>query len=73
MVEDRIVPRGFEPLSQAPKACMLDHYTTGLTWTWTYLTFTLIVTFSVSIIFKCMVGIKMMHLASYLLSGAGKL
>jgi hypothetical protein len=25
-----IVPRGFEPLSQAPKAGMLDHYTTGL-------------------------------------------
>ena len=26
-----IVPRGFEPLSQAPKAGMLDRYTTGLT------------------------------------------
>jgi hypothetical protein len=25
-----IVPRGFEPLSQAPKAGMLDRYTTGL-------------------------------------------
>ena len=25
-----VVPGGFEPPSQAPKACMLDHYTTGL-------------------------------------------
>jgi hypothetical protein len=26
----KIAPNGFEPLSQAPKACMIDHYTTGL-------------------------------------------
>lgn len=57
MVEDRIVPRGFEPLSQAPKACMLDHYTTGLTFT-----LIVIVTCSISIIFKCKVGIRMTHL-----------
>ena len=25
-----IVPSGFEPLSPAPKAGMIDHYTTGL-------------------------------------------
>ena len=26
----KIVPNGFEPLSPAPKAGMIDHYTTGL-------------------------------------------
>ena len=25
-----VVPNGFEPLSPAPKAGMIDHYTTGL-------------------------------------------
>ena len=25
-----VAPPGFEPGSQAPKACMLDRYTTGL-------------------------------------------
>jgi hypothetical protein len=27
----QVAPRGFEPLSLAPKARMIDHYTTGLT------------------------------------------
>ena len=26
----QVAPRGFEPLSLAPKANMIDHYTTGL-------------------------------------------
>lgn len=26
----RVVPSGFEPESPAPKASMIDHYTTGL-------------------------------------------
>ena len=30
IVEDEVAPSGFEPLSQAPKARMLGHYTTGL-------------------------------------------
>ncbi len=39
---ERIAPTGFEPVSQAPKARMLGHYTTGLRrfrrreWSWTY-------------------------------------
>ena len=28
---NQVAPRGFEPLSLAPKASMIDHYTTGLT------------------------------------------
>ena len=39
---------------------MLDHYTTGLTFT-----LIVIVTCSISIIFKCKVGIRMTHLISY--------
>ena len=38
---------------------MLDHYTTGLTY---FFTLIVIVTCSISIIYKCMVGIRMVHL-----------
>ena len=39
---ESLAPTGFEPVSQAPKARMLGHYTTGLRrfrrreWSWTY-------------------------------------
>ena len=29
-IEGLVVPSGFEPESPAPKASMIDHYTTGL-------------------------------------------